>query len=196
MPEVRFCSACGAELETPPPVTCAACGTNHWRNPKPCANAIVVDGHRVLLARRAHSPWKGLWGSPGGFCEHGEHPIETVEREVLEETGLRVRITGYLGVWVDAYVDDHAAPSDDVINVGYYLAEPVGGDESQFDPAEVSELGWFAWDELPKDLAPPGTLEAVLLATRTAITEGVRLQPDPGLRSPARTTQPQGQPEA
>ena len=42
MPEVRFCSACGAELESRPPVTCSACGVSHYANPKPCANAIVA----------------------------------------------------------------------------------------------------------------------------------------------------------
>ncbi|MGH3132922.1 MAG: NUDIX hydrolase, partial [Gaiellaceae bacterium] len=96
MAVVRFCSACGAELPSRPPVTCGECGTSHWRNPKPCANAVVVDGGRVLLARRAYAPWKGMWGTPGGFCEAGEHPIEAVERETLEETGLHVSVTGYI----------------------------------------------------------------------------------------------------
>jgi 8-oxo-dGTP diphosphatase len=166
MPAVRFCSACGAGLPSAPPVTCAACGANHWRNPKPCANAIVVDDGKVLLARRAYQPWKGAWASPGGFCEVGEHPIETVEREVLEETGLHVEVTGYVGVWVDEYPADNQVPDTDVINVAYYRAVPVGGDVSGFDPAEVSEIGWFGWDELPADLAPPGTLAAVLAAAR------------------------------
>ncbi len=167
MPEVRFCSVCGAPLPSAPPITCTACGTSHWRNPKPCANAIVVRDDKVLLARRAYTPWKDMWGAPGGFCEVGEHPIETVEREVLEETGLRVSVTGYVGVWVDAYADEHAVPDVDVINVAYYTAEAIGGDEAAFDRREVSELGWFDWDELPPDLAPPGTLEAVLAAART-----------------------------
>ena len=123
---------------------------------------------RVLLARRAYAPWKDRWGSPGGFCEEGEHPIETVEREVLEETGMRVPVTGYIGVWVDAYADEHAGADVDVINVAYYTATVLGGDEAAFDPREVSELGWFDWDELPPDLAPPGTLEAVLAAVRAA----------------------------
>lgn len=105
---------------------------------------------------------------PGGFCERGEHPIETAEREVLEETGLRVRLTGYVGVWVDEYADERGHEDNELINVAYYLAERVGGSEADFDPAEVSELGWFAWDELPADLAPPGTLEAVLAAARNA----------------------------
>jgi ADP-ribose pyrophosphatase YjhB (NUDIX family) len=165
---VRFCSACGAELESAPPVTCSSCGVSHWRNPKPCANAVVVDGDRVLLARRAYPPWKDGWASPGGFCELGEHPIETVEREVLEETGLRVRVTGYLGVWVDDYADEPGDEESEVINVAYYRAVPVGGDESDFDPAEVSELRWFAWDELPAELAPPDTLPEVLAAARSS----------------------------
>jgi len=167
VPEVRFCSACGVELPSRPPVTCAACGTSHWLNPKPCANAIVLEGGKVLLARRAYAPWKDGWGSPGGFCEVGEHPIETVEREVLEETGLRVKVDAYIGVWVDTYADDPGEPGATMINVAYYTATSMGGDESAFDRAEVSELRWFGWDELPPDLAPPGTLEAVLAAVRS-----------------------------
>ena len=107
-----------------------------------------------------------MWCSPGGFCELGEHPIETAEREVLEETGLRVAVTGYIGVWVETYADEPGDPDADVINVAYYSAVPLGGDETAFDRREVSELGWFGWDELPLDLAPPGTLEAVLAAAR------------------------------
>jgi 8-oxo-dGTP diphosphatase len=151
-----------------PPIVCDACGLSHWRNPKPCANAIVLDGGRVLLARRGHSPWFGGWGSPGGFCEAGEHPVDTAVREVLEETGLDVAITGYLGVWVDDYSDTPGVDGNETINVGYYVARPIGdpGDLSGFDPAEVSELAWFPLDDLPEPLAPPTTLAAVLDALR------------------------------
>jgi 8-oxo-dGTP diphosphatase len=162
MPPVRFCSACGAELPAEPPTTCANCGTSHWRNPWPCANGVVVEGERVLLARRAHSPWHGLWGSPGGFVELGEHPAETVVREVREETGLDVEVTGYLGTWVDVYADDPDDPDAGVINVAYFTAELLTNEAGEIDPAEVSEIAWFGWDELPTALAPPGTLEAVL----------------------------------
>jgi len=169
---VRFCSACGAELPSGPPVTCAACGTRHWNNPKPCANAIVVSDGMVLLARRAHGPWRDAWGSPGGFSEVGEHPIETVEREVLEETGIRIEVTGYIGVWVDAYADEPAPEDAEVINVAYYHAVPAGSERAAFDTHEVSEIRWFAWDELPRELAPPGTLDAVLAAARRAYDDG------------------------
>jgi 8-oxo-dGTP diphosphatase len=168
MPAVRFCSACGAELPSRPPVTCTRCGTSHWLNPWPCANGIVVENHRVLLGRRAHAPWYGLWGSPGGFTELGERPEETVVREVREETGLDVEVTGYLGTWVDVYADDPDEKDAGVINVAYFTAVPTTGERGPGDPAEVSEIAWFAWDELPADLAPPKTLRAVLDSARAA----------------------------
>jgi 8-oxo-dGTP diphosphatase len=127
----------------------------------------VLQGGKVLLVQRAKDPWAGAWCAPGGFCDAGEHPIETVERETLEETGLRVAVTGYIGVWVDDYEDDTAAPSIDVINVAYYTAVPLGGPEGPIDDGEVSERRWFARDELPRALAPPRTLSAVLAAAST-----------------------------
>jgi ADP-ribose pyrophosphatase YjhB (NUDIX family) len=170
MPPVRFCSACGSALPSAPPVTCSACDTSHWANPKPCANAIVVDRDRVLLVRRAHGPWEGAWCSPGGFCELGEHPLQTVEREVLEETGYRVAVDGYLGVWVDRYADDPAEPEAAVINVAYYTAVVADDGGGPVDPAEVSEVAWFAWDDVPAELAPPETLAAVLAAARDDVS--------------------------
>lgn len=117
------------------------------------------------------------WGSPGGFCEVDEHPLETVEREVLEETGVRVTASGYLGVWVDRYSDDPDDADADVINVAYYLAAPRET-TGEPDPAEVSEVAWFTWDELPAELAPPGTLATVLDIARSAETTPVLDRPD------------------
>ena len=108
-----------------------------------------------------------MWCSPGGFCEAGEHPVETTAREIREETGLVVEVGDYLGTWVHAYADDAADPDAEFINVAYYSATLLGDEPPRPDPAEVSEIGWFAWEELPDELAPPGTLEAVLEAVRS-----------------------------
>jgi 8-oxo-dGTP diphosphatase len=131
------------------------------------AGALVVHDGKLLLLRRAIEPWRGAWCAPGGFCDEGEHPIETVEREALEETGLRVAVTGYIGVWVDEYADEQAAPGVDVINVAYYTAVPLGGPAGSVDDTEVSARRWFPRDELPRSLAPPRTLSAVLAAAST-----------------------------
>jgi 8-oxo-dGTP pyrophosphatase MutT (NUDIX family) len=81
---------------------------------------------------------------------------------VREETGYEVDVLRYLGTWIDVYADDPTTPNAGVINVAYYLAELRPEEPGPVDPAEVSELDWFAWDELPAGLAPPGTLARVL----------------------------------
>ena len=62
------------------------------------AYAICVrDGH-VLLARGWTHDGTPEWTLPGGGMEHGEDPYDTVLREVEEETGYRIELTGLLGV--------------------------------------------------------------------------------------------------
>jgi 8-oxo-dGTP diphosphatase len=52
---------------------------------------VVIRDSRVLLIRRGTEPLKGEWSIPGGMLELGESLVEGVKREVLEETGLRIR---------------------------------------------------------------------------------------------------------
>jgi ADP-ribose pyrophosphatase YjhB (NUDIX family) len=63
-------------------------------------SAIIFDDTRekVLLTRRADN---GRWCLPGGMMEAGESIAEACEREALEETGLRVRVTRLVGVYSD-----------------------------------------------------------------------------------------------
>ena len=46
------------------------------------------------------------WDIPGGFCNPDEHPAAAAEREVYEETGITVRTTDLLGIWMDTYETD------------------------------------------------------------------------------------------
>ena len=54
--------------------------------------AIVLDGDRVLLVKRAHEPLKGEWSVPGGAVEVGETLEDAIRREVREETCLDIEV--------------------------------------------------------------------------------------------------------
>jgi 8-oxo-dGTP diphosphatase len=165
-----FCPACGSPLQSLPPVRCAACGDPLWLDPKPCAGAAVRQGTSLLMVRRAHEPWLGYWDVPGGFCEPDEHPIETAERELLEETGFQVRITGFLGMWLDRYEIPGAAPKL-TLNI-YYHAELAGDAAVAPDPHETAEICWFPAAALPPHVAFPGHITPMLHAWRAALAMG------------------------
>ena len=61
-------------------------------------SAVIFDETRqkVLLTKRADN---GRWCLPGGGMEPGESAAEACEREVMEETGLKVRAKRLLGVY-------------------------------------------------------------------------------------------------
>jgi ADP-ribose pyrophosphatase YjhB (NUDIX family) len=75
--------------------------------PRPGASAVVLRGDAVLLVRRAKALGNGLWSLPGGHIEPGETAAAAARREVGEETGLAVEITGLAGVH-DAIIRDGA----------------------------------------------------------------------------------------
>ncbi|MFE9921147.1 NUDIX hydrolase [Streptomyces sp. NPDC005774] len=62
------------------------------------AYAVVVRDGQLLLARSPVPGGAPEWVLPGGGMEHGEDPYDTVRREVEEETGYRIEVTGLLGV--------------------------------------------------------------------------------------------------
>jgi 8-oxo-dGTP pyrophosphatase MutT (NUDIX family) len=107
------------------------------------ASAAVVDGDRVLLTRRSDN---GQWCLPGGGMDPGERPAETVVREVFEETGLTVRVTGLLGVYADPdlVVNDPDGNRVQIVATCFW-AEAVDGAAGRSD--EVTEVGWFTADE-------------------------------------------------
>jgi ADP-ribose pyrophosphatase YjhB (NUDIX family) len=172
---IVHCRACGEALRESPPTTCLSCGRHDWGNAKPCAAALVVDGGRVLLTRRALAPWRNLWCAPSGFCDGPEHPIAAAEREVREEAGLSARVVGYLGTWICPYADSDEM-ADEHVSVHYYAAVlRPRAETAPHDPVEVSELGWFDLNGLPDDLAPQTVLPHALAALRAAL-EGTGIE--------------------
>jgi ADP-ribose pyrophosphatase YjhB (NUDIX family) len=138
----QTCPRCGASLEQDErSVSCPACGLQEYANPAPTASAVVRDGDRLLLARRAGDPGKGLWDLLGGFMDEGEEPLETLRRELREETGCEIEVGEFLGGLPDHYGDDG------IWTINFYWEATLAGEPEPGD--DVAELRWFPRDELP-----------------------------------------------
>ncbi|MDH3296993.1 MAG: (deoxy)nucleoside triphosphate pyrophosphohydrolase [Gemmatimonadota bacterium] len=68
------------------------------------AVALIWDSGRLFIQRRpVDGLLGGLWEFPGGKVEPGESPRQAAVREVVEETGMSIRLTGPAGVVDHAY---------------------------------------------------------------------------------------------
>src|SRR5919199_6101500 len=56
---------------------------------------FIFNGDRLALIRKPHFE-EGIWRPPGGGVKRGENFVEGVQREALEETGLRIELQRYL----------------------------------------------------------------------------------------------------
>jgi ADP-ribose pyrophosphatase YjhB (NUDIX family) len=125
--------------------------------------AVVLDGERVLLVKRAHPPMQGEWSLPGGALELGETLAAGCAREVQEETGLQVEVISLIEL-VDRIVsgDDEnvglpdcenarAADKDQVkVRYHYVLADyycRVNGGNLRA-ASDASEVAWVSLERL------------------------------------------------
>jgi len=67
-------------------------GRHYPARPVVAVGAVIIDGDRVLLVKRANEPLKGQWSLPGGAVEVGESLEAALAREVREETCLDVTV--------------------------------------------------------------------------------------------------------
>ena len=109
------------------------------------------DGEKVLLTRRADN---GQWVLPGGGLEAGESLAEACAREVLEETGLTVRVVRLLGVYSNPDMLLTYANGGRFHLVAHnFLVEQVAGEPGTSD--EVTAWGWYGSADMDDlDLMP------------------------------------------
>jgi ADP-ribose pyrophosphatase YjhB (NUDIX family) len=115
----------------------------------PGGSALVVDDHgRVLMQRRSDS---GNWSLPGGIMDIGETLGQCVIREVKEETGLDIELTGLLGIYTDpshviAYTDGEIRQEFNIT----YLGRVTGGTITvSHESTEVRFVDPTEFDHIP-----------------------------------------------
>ncbi|MHB8352451.1 MAG: NUDIX domain-containing protein [Thermoplasmata archaeon] len=98
--------------------------------PKLTVDAFWPDHGRLLLIRRNRPPFRGRWALPGGFVEAGESTEDAVIRELYEETGLRARPVGLVGVYSDPGRDPRGPTVSVVYRMRGRFGAPRGGDDA------------------------------------------------------------------
>lgn len=127
---------------------------------------VVIDEGRVLLIRRGSDPLKGQWSIPGGTLELGETLVQGVARELLEETGLEVRVGPLIEVFERIFpqepADAQGAGNPQPARPRYhfviadYLCERVGGEAHA--GGDVTDAVWAGESELGSyNLTPTAT---------------------------------------
>lgn len=53
--------------------------------------AVLKYKGKLVLIEKGKGPYKGRWDLPGGKIDFGESPEEALEREIWEETGLKIK---------------------------------------------------------------------------------------------------------
>ena len=141
--EARYCQQCGGalgqkEIEGKTRPHCSGCGLTVFLDPKIAAVTLIAEEGRLVLIRRGVEPEIGRWSFPAGYVDRGESVEDAAIRETLEETGLRVRLNGLVGLYSGA---------GRAVVLAVYSAEIVGGAlEAGHDAQEVA---LFPQDELP-----------------------------------------------
>lgn len=140
----RFCPACGRPMVHAAKermMHCTVCGQIEY--PKICPAVIVgiVNGDRLLLTKYADRDFK-RYALVAGYAEVGETIEETVHREVMEETGLKVKNLHY-------YKSQPWSFSDTLL-FGFF-AELDGDPEVHLDDHELALARWCTRDEIPED---------------------------------------------
>jgi ADP-ribose pyrophosphatase YjhB (NUDIX family) len=108
--------------------------------------AVIVDGRRVLLVRRATEPLKGEWSVPGGMLELGEKLRDGVRREVWEETGLVVEPGEVLDVFDSIFTDGQGRTQYHYVLIDF-LCRAISGEAKA--GTDVSEVRWASENDLP-----------------------------------------------
>src|SRR5579872_655348 len=108
--------------------------------------AIIIEGERVVLVKRAHPPIQGQWSIPGGVLEVGEMVREAAIREAREETGLIVEPGELLGVYDRILHDAEKRVQYHYVLIDF-LCRRLGGELSA--ASDAAEVRWFTREELP-----------------------------------------------
>ena len=116
--------------------------TTEAKKEKSCGG-VVLYGGKVLVVRQCNEVNEVVC-FPKGHVEEGETEIETAEREIFEETGIRTKLNQDKRVELFYHIDDDNIDKTVVLFAG----EPIGKTELVARAGEIEEAKWVEYDEV------------------------------------------------
>lgn len=140
----KFCGRCGTHTEMDGKLRmlhCPNCNNEIFPRINPAVIVGVRDGNRLLTSKYANRPQSNGRALLAGFCEIGETAEETVEREVMEEVGLKVKNIEYFASQPWGFAGN--------LSIGYFC-DVDGSTEITLDEEELACAEFMERDELPE----------------------------------------------
>ncbi|HWZ32726.1 MAG TPA: NUDIX hydrolase [Bryobacteraceae bacterium] len=120
--------------------------------------ALIFRRDSILLVERGRQPLKGYWSLPGGLVETGERLEAAVQREILEETGLRATPVSIFEIFERIMRDDSGQPEYHYVLIDY-ICKVAGGELRAGD--DVSRVEWVRRRSLRERQLTEGTLAVI-----------------------------------
>ncbi len=101
--------------------------------------AIITNDNKIFATQRGYGDFKDGWEFPGGKVEPGESPEEAIVREIKEELGADIKVTGFLTTVEHDYPEFH-------LSMDCFWAELKDGTEMTLLEHEAAK--WLTIDEI------------------------------------------------
>jgi NTP pyrophosphohydrolases containing a Zn-finger, probably nucleic-acid-binding len=138
----QFCGQCGEATITKDDEMakmCPECGFTSFTRLSPAVITAIIKDGKLLMAQHTRTPGN-MYGLIAGFVEPGETLTEAVERETMEEVGLKVKNIEYFG--------SQPWPYPHSLMIGFTADYDSG--EIQVDGKEITNAQWFGTDQIPR----------------------------------------------
>jgi len=125
-----------------------------------CAYFLPYDptSKKVFIV---HHKKSGLWLAPGGHIDKGEELMQTLNREIEEELGVKNKVTEKIGPFLLTItpINNPGHLCREHLDVWYRI--PTDGSEFNVDPREFHETRWLTIEEAKKLVTDPPNIEAL-----------------------------------
>ena len=118
--------------------------------PKVGIGVIVIKDNKILMGKRKNAHGDGTWSFPGGHLEFNEELEDAARREVLEETGIKIK-----NIRIGTFTNDIFEREGKHYITLFLISEHDSGEPEIMEPESCEKWEWIEWNDMPEPLFIP-----------------------------------------